>query len=210
MKRENMGSDHGINLVTFCFREMTREEGLWESIPHQCPDGVTGEQQMRQGVIGGFVGSPRCAVSVETGFFYGLGINGKELSVKDAWQLGLIEDHHLDMCSTGELINEELIREVRLSGYVLYEAAIKACNVDLPKTLGKTESSVLSKLKKQHDPKEMHPYIYRTLLFGPIAKSLSKTEMAALVKLVRRGLIRAYKSFEGSNGYMLRFEIDGD
>lgn len=194
-------------MITFYFREMTGDAGLWVSIPHQALDGVDGERHMRQGVIGGFVGSPRCAVSVETGFFYGIGKDGKELSLKDAWQIGLIEDHHLDT-STGDLINEDLIREVRFCGHPMYQEAITACDVTLSRNLGKVESSVLAKLSK-HDPSELMPYVFRTLLFGPITKSLSKSELAALVKLVRRGLIKVYKSFEGSKGYMLRFEFEG-
>ncbi len=77
--------------VTFCYRELTKTEGLWVSIPHEAPAGHKGETHMRQGVIGGHVGSPRCAVA-DSGFFYGLDAHGKELSRDGAAKLGLIEE----------------------------------------------------------------------------------------------------------------------
>lgn len=77
--------------VTYCYRELTKTEGLWVSIPHEAPAGHKGETHMRQGVMGGHVGSPRCAVA-DTGFFYGLDAHGRELSRDGAAKLGLIEE----------------------------------------------------------------------------------------------------------------------
>lgn len=79
--------------VTFHYRQLTRDQGLWVSIPHEAPAGIDGEIRMRQGVIAGHLfGEPRCAVS-DTGFFYGLDSQGRELSAKEACQIGLIEEH---------------------------------------------------------------------------------------------------------------------
>jgi hypothetical protein len=89
----------------------------------------------------------------------------------------------------------------------MYAAAIKACDATISKSLGKTERLVLSKLTARTG--ELVPFVARALLFCSLSKNLSTLELAAFVKLVRRGLIRAYKSFEGSKGYMLRFEIEG-
>lgn len=82
-------------MVTFIYRQITKDQGLWASIPHEAPDGIDGEIRMRQGVIAGYLhGEPRCAVS-DTGFFYGIDAMGKNLSRKEAFNIGLIEEHHM-------------------------------------------------------------------------------------------------------------------
>lgn len=191
-------TSHSMN---FHYRELTRDAGLWVSALHECPDGVLGERLMRQGVIGGYISSPRCAVS-STGFFYGLGSDGKEMDRVKAFELGLIEEWHLNK---GELFNERLITEVRFCGYVQYDAAIKACDVKLSSRLGKIESEVLDKMKTWDD--RTMPDVSKALLFGSAFRRLSKSELAAVVKLVRRGLIKFYRSFGGSDGYVLRFSL---
>lgn len=81
--------------ATFHYRQLTRDQGLWISTPHEAPPGVDGEIRMRQGVIAGFLhGEPRCAVS-DTGYFYGLDAKGINLSRKEACRIGLIEDYQL-------------------------------------------------------------------------------------------------------------------
>lgn len=187
--------------ITFHYRELTRDAGLWVSTLHECQDGEYGEQLMRQGVIGGFSSCPRCAVS-SAGFFYGLGSDGKELDRVKAFELGLIEEWHLNK---GELFNERLITEVRFCGYAQYEAAIKACDVKLSSRLGKIEADVLTKMKPWHE--QTMPDVSRALLFGSAFRGLSKSELAAVVKLARRGLIKFYRSFGGSDGYVLRFSL---
>lgn len=81
--------------VTFHYRQLTRAEGLWISIPHTAPAGNDGERHMRQGVLGGFFsGEPRCAVS-DTGFFFGLDAGGKEMTRDEAVKIGLAEEEEV-------------------------------------------------------------------------------------------------------------------
>lgn len=93
-KQSSNGQSHpNTRAVTFCYRQLTRDEGLWVSIPHEAPTGIDGEIRMRQGVIAGhLLGEPRCAVS-DTGFFYGLDAKGAELTVSEARRIGLIEEY---------------------------------------------------------------------------------------------------------------------
>jgi hypothetical protein len=186
--------------ITFHYREMTAE-GLWVSQPHQVPDNACGETYMRQGVIGGFVSSPRCAVS-DTGFFYGLGRNGREIDPPTAFSLGLIEERHLH---AGELVNDRLVHEVRLCGYPQYDTAIKACDTRLPMQLGKAEIEALKKLAAWNG--QTMPDVRRALLFAKAFDTMSRQHQAALVKLVRRGLVKIYRSF-GHNGPVLRIAIE--
>lgn len=190
------------NSMMYHYRELT-PEGLWVSVPHECPVGARGEQFMRQGVIGGFTSSPRCAVT-STGFFYGLGKNGLEIDQVKALELGLIEKHQLN---AGEFFNDRLVKEVRYCGYHQYEAAIKACDVKLTPRPGKVEIEVLMKMKTWDE--KMIPDVNRALLFGSAFRGMSKSELAALVKLVRRKLIKVYRTF-AQNGYVLRFRIQDE
>jgi len=189
-----------MNHLVFHFRELTRTEGLWISIPHQVPHGAAGEVQMRQGVIGGHVGSPRCAFA-ENGFFYGLGADGRQIDRLKAYEIGLIEKDHLDR---EEACNEKLIEEVRFCGYPQFESAIKACDVKLKTFPSKTEVDVLAKMRAWHG--QMIPDASCALLFGSAFRRMRKNELAALIKLVRRGFVRVYRSYD-EGGYMLRFNV---
>lgn len=187
--------------ITFQYREMTRD-GVWVSPLHQAPNGAFGESQMRQGVIGGFVSSPRCVVS-NTGFFYGLGEGGKEIDRAQAFALGLIEGHHLHV---EEVFNDQLVKEVRFCRYAQYEAAVKACDVKLTVRLGKTEHDVLARIKSSDG--EAMPDVSCALLFGALFRGFSKPHLAALVKLTRRGVVKFYRFYGNEDGYMLRLKVD--
>lgn len=186
--------------LIYHYRELT-PEGLWISIPHECPSGAHGERLMRQGVLGGYVSSPRCAVS-NSGFFFGLNAKGAEMDRQEAFELGLIEAHHL---TAGECFNDRLVTEVRFCGYAQYDTAIRACDVKLSSRLGKSEIDVLAKVRKLDG--ESIPDVARALLFGSAFKGMKKGELAALVKLVRRGVLKIYRAFAG-DGYVLRFHIE--
>lgn len=189
-----------MNHLVFHYRELTRTEGLWVSIPHQVPHGAAGEVQIRQGVIGGHVGSPRCAIA-ENGFFYGLGADGRQIDRLKAYEIGLIKEDDLDR---EEACNEELIEEVRFCGSPQFESAIKACDVKLKTFPSKTEVDVLARMRTWHD--QVIPDVSRALLFGSAFSRMRKNELAALIKLVRRRFIRVYRSC-GEGGYMLRFNV---
>ena len=89
----------------------------------------------------------------------------------------------------GVVENEKLVHEVSFCGYGEYSAAIGACDKALPKKLTKTETAVLASVRSRFDGK-LTTVWSRTLLFGDVAKGLKKSELAALVTLVRRGLIK--------------------
>jgi hypothetical protein len=89
----------------------------------------------------------------------------------------------------GVLENEKVIHEVCFCGYGEYRAAIDACDKRLPKALGKTEVRVLQRMKERFHG-QMTTVWSKTLLFGDVAKGLTKVELAALVMLVRRGLVK--------------------
>lgn len=89
----------------------------------------------------------------------------------------------------GVVENEKLVHEVSFCGYGEYRAAIEACDKVLPKALSKTEMTVLDRVRGRFDG-QLTKVWSKTLLFGDVAKGLKKTELAALVTLVRRGLIK--------------------
>lgn len=91
-----------------------------------------------------------------------------------------------------ELDNDKVLSEVRYCGYREYAAAIDACDKKLPKALGKTEMKVLDVLKK-HAHGKVTPLWSKTVIFGDTVKGLTKTEKAAVVCLVRRGLVKIWK-----------------
>lgn len=89
----------------------------------------------------------------------------------------------------GVLENEKVVHEVSYCGYGEYRAAIEACDKSLPKALGKLEKKVLERMRERFHG-QMTKVWSKTLLFGDVAKGLTKTELAALVMLVRRGLVK--------------------
>ena len=86
---------------------------------------------------------------------------------------------------------DRALREVRWCGFKQYATVIKACDSELPLTPTATEQRLWSELAAAWDGK-LTPAYHRTLLFGDLAKRLSNPERAALIKLVRRGLIRIW------------------
>lgn len=89
----------------------------------------------------------------------------------------------------GVVENEKLVHEVSFCGYREYSAAIQACDKPLTKALSKTELVVLDRVRGRFDGKLTKVWS-KTLLYGDVAKGLKKIELAALVTLVRRGLIK--------------------
>lgn len=90
-----------------------------------------------------------------------------------------------------QLENERQVREVAFCGYAQYAMAIKAAEAKLAKEVSTTERKVLEAIRSRAHAQEF-PCVSKALLFGEPVRHFPKSDLAALVKLVRRGLINIY------------------
>jgi len=110
-----------------------------------------------------------------------------------------------------ELMNDTLIHEVSTSGvntsnFRCYESLIKACAIKLPKGLTATEQKVLERFATRHQG-EMTGCTSNALLMADHVRHISVPERLALIKLVRRGLIKVFKVYAHQCGHRYLWEV---
>lgn len=86
---------------------------------------------------------------------------------------------------------DKLVHEIAFCRYAEYATVVKAAEMPLPVKVSKTETALLERLSKSHQG-ALTAIWSKALLFGDVAKGLKMPEKAALVKLVRRGLVKVY------------------
>jgi hypothetical protein len=88
--------------------------------------------------------------------------------------------------------SEKVVREVMFCGYAGYKSEIAACDAPLPRAVSKTETGVLEHIRNKFAGK-VTPLVSRSLLFGDVVKGFTVGKRVALIKLVRRGMVKVAK-----------------
>lgn len=104
-----------------------------------------------------------------------------------------------------ELCNGRLIRDVKNCRHRGYEGFHRSATVALSAKLGVVERRVLQRFRKEQHG-QATPRWANVLIFGRLGGIRVPSECYALVRLVRRGLVKAYEVYSHQNGNQYLWE----